>query len=384
MKKSTFIAAAALGGAPIFVMPCAAQNASPPTATSPLMTAASSESEALALLDKAASAYGALDGLAVKYVSYNDERGKVTREAGTLAFEKTGGARFTTSKSGAITILPGGASDPKRALEAAMRRFPTAASLPLAMLVQGKNPLRESPLPGMKSPWQNVRLLPDNGVAVSIAASSALQQSPYDLNFSFYFDPTDNLLRRVDLKARINGENYAALTSFSDIEINPTFAPETFIAPAPAVEPTVAPPSSDTYWDPKLKVGTVPYPLVGADLAKYRGRVVLLDFWATWCGPCVQEVPSMLKSYGKHRPKGFEIIGISLDQDKKSLDHFVKTRKLPWPQLFDGRGWETANARRYDVKAIPFTLLIGKDGKIAAVNPRGAALEPAIVAALKK
>jgi peroxiredoxin len=95
-------------------------------------------------------------------------------------------------------------------------------------------------------------------------------------------------------------------------------------------------------------------------------------------------MPSVLSNYKKYHGKGFEIIGISLDQDKAALTSFVKKHQMAWPQLFDGKAWQTPNAVRYGVKAIPFTLLIGKDGKIAAVNPRGEKLETAIKAALAK
>ena len=90
----------------------------------------------------------------------------------------------------------------------------------------------------------------------------------------------------------------------------------------------------------------------------------------------------MQASYNKYRPKGFDIVAVSLDEEESALREFVKARKLPWTQIFDGGGWNSADAQTYGIKAIPFTLLIGKDGTIAAVNPRGAQLEPAIAKAL--
>ena len=119
-------------------------------------------------------------------------------------------------------------------------------------------------------------------------------------------------------------------------------------------------------------------------LAQYKGKVTLVDFWATWCGPCREELPNVVSVYGKYKPKGFDVVGVSLDDkaDKSKLMKFTVANKMPWRQVFDGAGWESKIAKNYGVKAIPFTLLIGKDGKIAAVNPRGPELEPAVKAAL--
>ena len=75
-------------------------------------------------------------------------------------------------------------------------------------------------------------------------------------------------------------------------------------------------------------------------LSQYQGKVTLLNFWATWCGPCVGELPNVLKTYEKFHPQGFEIIGISLDQEKDALESFVKKNEMTWPQAFDGKGWE--------------------------------------------
>src|SRR2546428_11372592 len=71
------------------------------------------------------------------------------------------------------------------------------------------------------------------------------------------------------------------------------------------------------------------------DLAKLKGKVVLVDFWATWCGPCVGEVPHVVETYKKFHDKGFEIVGISLDQNKDALVNFTKSHGMTWPQYFD-------------------------------------------------
>lgn len=111
------------------------------------------------------------------------------------------------------------------------------------------------------------------------------------------------------------------------------------------------------------------------DLSKMNDKVVLVDFWATWCGPCVAEMPNVIAAYEKYHDKGFEVVGISLDQDKEALDSFTKERGMTWPQYFDGKGWENPIAGKFGITGIPATFLIGKDGKIVATDLRGPALE---------
>jgi len=119
-------------------------------------------------------------------------------------------------------------------------------------------------------------------------------------------------------------------------------------------------------------------------VANYKGKVVLIDFWATWCGPCVAELPNVLKAYEKHHSKGFEIIGISLDQDQTKLTTFTKQKNMTWQQFFDGKGWGNKLAAKYGVNSIPATYLLDGDGKIIAKNLRGDDLEQAVAKALTK
>ena len=110
------------------------------------------------------------------------------------------------------------------------------------------------------------------------------------------------------------------------------------------------------------------------DQKTLAGKVVLIDFWATWCGPCVQEIPNVLEQYKKYHDQGFEVVGISLDQDRKALESFVDDREIPWPILFEpseGSGWQHPLATYYGISGIPTVILIGRDGNVISLNARG-------------
>lgn len=116
-------------------------------------------------------------------------------------------------------------------------------------------------------------------------------------------------------------------------------------------------------------------------LSEYKGKVVLVDFWATWCGPCMKEMPNVIKAYTKYHDKGFEIIGISFDKSKEKLDKVTKEKKMTWRQYFDGKGWGNLLGKKFGIRSIPATFLVGKDGKIIAKNLRGDDLEKALAKA---
>ncbi len=107
------------------------------------------------------------------------------------------------------------------------------------------------------------------------------------------------------------------------------------------------------------------------DLSKMAGKVVLIDFWATWCGPCVAEVPNVVKTYEKLHDKGFEIIGISLDKDKDKVASFTKEKNMTWAQYFDGKSWQNEISTRYGINSIPAMWLVNKKGMVVSTSARG-------------
>lgn len=111
-------------------------------------------------------------------------------------------------------------------------------------------------------------------------------------------------------------------------------------------------------------------------LEELKGKVVLIDFWATWCGPCLAELPNVAEQYELYHDKGFEVVGISLDEDREALEEFLKEKQLPWIQLHqnDGSGWRNENATRYGIQGIPSCFLIDQEGKVVSLECRGEAL----------
>ena len=137
------------------------------------------------------------------------------------------------------------------------------------------------------------------------------------------------------------------------------------------------------------------------DLKDYRGKVVLIDFWATWCGPCIAELPNIKKVYADYHAKGFEIVGISLENAKlsptdtpeqvaaklaaakKVLGDFTTKEEMPWPQFFDGTHWKNPYAKQYAITGIPAMFLLDQSGKIVTTTARGEKLETEVKRLLK-
>lgn len=110
-------------------------------------------------------------------------------------------------------------------------------------------------------------------------------------------------------------------------------------------------------------------------LSDFRGKYVLVDFWASWCGPCRGENPNVLKAYNKYKDKNFTILGVSLDNKKEPWLAAIKADSLTWTEVSDLGGWNNKAAKMYFIRSIPQNFLVGPDGKILARNLRGPALE---------
>lgn len=136
------------------------------------------------------------------------------------------------------------------------------------------------------------------------------------------------------------------------------------------------------------------------DLTKLRGKVVLVDFWATWCKPCIAEIPHLKEAYAKYHAQGFEIVGISLEMAgiapdaspgqaaaklaaarSRLLDFTVKN-ELPWPQFFDGMGWKNPYTTRYGIRGIPAMFLLDREGRVVSMDARGGKLDRQLKALL--
>ena len=111
-------------------------------------------------------------------------------------------------------------------------------------------------------------------------------------------------------------------------------------------------------------------------LSDYKGKIVLLDFWASWCGPCRKENPNVVKLYEKYKKDGFEVFSVSLDKSKEGWEKAIKQDGLNWEgHVSDLKFWNSSAARSYNVSSIPFTVLIDKEGKVIKTRLRGAQLE---------
>ena len=129
-----------------------------------------------------------------------------------------------------------------------------------------------------------------------------------------------------------------------------------------------------------------PFTIEGSDLngqqfdwTQYKDKIVLVDFWATWCQPCLEEMPNIRENYDRYHAQGFEVVGVNLDEDTQSLQRFMSFQKLPWPSVVGAdpttRGWKNPMVEKCGITSIPFLVLVGRDGNVLATNVRGDALD---------
>ena len=417
--KTTRSLLAALAVTPFFVAPSlAAPNTTAPIAATASATKAETpksadELAALAIFDESIKAYAALPSLSQSFTfSTSSSRTPDAPQTGngTFAFMRPDKARVAykwgdrdrLTISDGTTLISQLAVDKFESDEAGPKIIPRVAvmlpggtGLPMLFILDGVNPLQNAGLA-----LQNLAPVNEKGLQtitlVSIAGGDDVPQT----TLSITLDSKTHLIAQIEYEINMAAQtgldgkpDVKALKIVNAIQFAPAPAVPasdfTFVTPAGATLTQVA--ERPKPYDARLVEGAQPFALSdktldgkAISLADYKGKVVLLDFWATWCGPCVGELPNVKANYDKYKAQGFEIVGISLDEDEEALRSFVKAKDMTWPQIFDGKGWEAGDAKTYGVQAIPFTLLIGKDGTIAAVNPRGEALEPAIKAALAK
>jgi peroxiredoxin len=141
----------------------------------------------------------------------------------------------------------------------------------------------------------------------------------------------------------------------------------------------------------RLQVGKEPFPISEKDLngkevslAGMKGKVVIIDFWATWCGPCMAELPNLLSLYKAQHANGLEVLGVSLDKDENALKSTVKAKGMDWPIVADLQGWQNAIAQKWGVRSIPATYVLDRKGVIRHIGLRGQELDEAVQALLKE
>lgn len=213
------------------------------------------------------------------------------------------------------------------------------------------------------------------------------------VTFTFFAGHDDHLIRRVTME-QLGKDRTGKELKISGVEEHQNVQGDAMLVPSllKFTPPAGAKPSDSLdppNYDPRLKPGVEPFKFVAKDLAgqaisldQYKGKVVLLDFWATWCQPCMMEMPNVIATYKKYHAQGFDIIGVSLDDNKAALTGLLQEAKIPWRQIFDGKNFEGAMPKLYGVTGIPLSIVIGRDGKIVSLDARGPELGAAVSKAL--
>ena len=410
MKNTRFLLAAlALASAPVLAAPAA--SARPTAATPPLASTSASASTstsvapaqidaaAIALLDKTIAAYAQTQTLS-QDVGWKLSLGAQTRAArGSWDFARPGRARLVrTNSKGTLTIVGDGTTVFSRAgkdsdfdkgdgIEETSEYLFSGPFSSLGLIFRGINPLTFPVDLG----WKSATVMPDgNGIVFKVQADPHDPIETIDLRIN----PETHLIALARFEVTVQSEDDGTPQKFaSSITLKPrpvTFAPAIFQIKLPTGRSVASLMKPSRNYSSQLKIGAQPFALTGQtldgktlSLDDYKGKVVLLDFWATWCGPCVGELPMVKATYNKYHDEGFEVVGVSLDQSEADLRGFIKARAMPWPQIFDQKPFRGPNATNYKIAAIPFTLLIGKDGKIVDVNARGWHLPLAVEKALQ-
>ena len=342
------------------------------------------DARAVALFDRAVAAYAKTPTLSQTIEVDGVYYGEARRGQGIWAFERPGRARLEIDSGGFKTLVVGNGTttigqwgEYARPLQgdaiAATGQWLFGGYIsPLGLIFHGINPLSFD----LGTGWQSAAVTSDdNGVVLKSQAHPTLRSN----TFRVFFDPQSHLITRVENEAvfPVKDKDKAPDKYSHTIRLRANtarLAPDLFEFVPPAgktLESMAFPAEHDT----RLVEGADPFALIGKtldgkaiSLNDYRGKVVLLDFWATWCGPCVEELPTIHDTYRKYHDEGFEVIGISTDLEDSVLRDFIKEREMPWPQIHELMTDKVSNGRNYKLSGIPFALLIGRDGKIAALG----------------
>ncbi len=399
-----------------FLPACATAQPKPAAETTGAAPQSPIDPAAKALLERAMATYK--DAPGIRYRVANSVDGK-DQGASSLAFSRPnllsverqiGKETFRLLLDGSDFYVVQGATYRKQPAPPAtgtptlMGGVGGASGQLIGAMLDGKNPLDAMQTLYSQAPFQNfkgstVALAPrvvDGDVLSGIQSTFSFgiprpdgKVGTISQQLTAWFGGKPLSLRRVQTRYTQNGKVTTISEKILDQQLSPTFEEGAFKFNDTGLKLASEEEGADQkYWDARLTVGADPFAFStktldgkAISLDSYKGKVVLLDFWATWCGPCVAALPELQATYKKYHAQGLEVVGISFDEDKGALTSFIKDKKMAWPQVFDGKGWGTEIGALYGVKAIPFVLLVGRDGKIAAVNPRND-LEGAVKKAL--
>jgi len=141
-------------------------------------------------------------------------------------------------------------------------------------------------------------------------------------------------------------------------------------ASAPSPTPSASPAANESGPKP-LDLKFVAVDGTPVDIANLRGKVVLIDFWASWCGPAMMDIPSVTAAYEKYHSQGLVIVGISLDMDKQAMLKVTQSAGMPWPEYFDGKGWKNEISLACNIHTLPVIWLVNKQGVLITKDARG-------------
>ncbi len=242
----------------------------------------------------------------------------------------------------------------------------------------------------LQTPALQSLTLVDDATAGTKTLNAVANMNGVPTEFIFVVDAKTSLLRQAKLRFTRGGVATEGTETYTNVRANPSFSAATFRFVPPVGAKLVVPPAPPLPYDARLKNGEAPFAFTakttgGADVspATYKGRVLLLQFWASWHAPSVAELTKTKTLYAKYHAKGFDILGLSLDLEPKTLRTFVQQQKIVWPQIYD-TATHGKIAVLYGVRAIPMTILVARDGKIIAADLHGDALEKAVQLALAK